>query len=445
MTISKGVCYQQCSDTVYLRNINTRMDYLLNLTVLDILEYYKTEQSDDIKRLCDYLETQYEITDRAAFEEDMGEFVSFLKQEKILTGEQDKDLTEVQALAEEKCLAVQQLFSAGLELTYRCNEKCLHCYIDDGNAVKEKPELSLAEYKRIIDELRELGCIRILLTGGEVCIRKDFISIADYAVKAGMLVDIYTNGTEMTEEQFDLLCAMKINSISFSLYSGEPDVHDKITQVPGSFEKTLRRMMMFKCAGVDVFIKAVVMQQNLPSLESLYRLGERLHISVMPSVTIIDSHLGKAADHCRLTSYHDYYQAMVMERRFAKKPPKQRERSLDECICMGGQTSISIDPYGGVHPCIAFRETAGSVRELPLREIWENSTFLKNLRKIRFRDIKAPCTKCAFINECALCIGDCYSEISGEICPHKENCIAARAIQDSLDIIAEGGERDEGK
>ena len=79
-----------------------------------------------------------------------------------------------------------------LELTYRCVEKCVHCYIDDAKPFCAKDELTLDDYKNFLRQAREMGCVKVLLTGGEVLLRKDFCDIAEFAVAQGFIVDIYT-------------------------------------------------------------------------------------------------------------------------------------------------------------------------------------------------------------------------------------------------------------
>lgn len=77
------------------------------------------------------------------------------------------------------------------------------------------------------------------------------------------MVDIYTNGLYVDDGMMDRLISLRPNSISFSFYGGKAEDHDAVTGVPGSFEKSLRTMMTCKCAGIDTFIKTVVIKQNV--------------------------------------------------------------------------------------------------------------------------------------------------------------------------------------
>ena len=140
---------------------------------------------------------------------------------------------------QEECRRKHLLWSAGLELTYRCNERCRHCYLDIHEEQTPSRELSKNEWLKVVDQLARMGCMKVLVTGGEPTIHPAFLSICERIIKRGMLCDVYTNGLAISEDIFNSLCKLPLNSISVSLYSGSRKFHDKITGVPGSFQKTL--------------------------------------------------------------------------------------------------------------------------------------------------------------------------------------------------------------
>ncbi len=89
--------------------------------------------------------------------------------------------------------------SGSLDLTFRCNNRCVHCYVNrplDDNGEKEK-ELNYADICRILDHLAQEGCLWLLITGGEPLVREDFEDIYLYAKKKGFLITLFTNGTSV--------------------------------------------------------------------------------------------------------------------------------------------------------------------------------------------------------------------------------------------------------
>lgn len=428
MRLSDGVYFFECDDMVYLRNVNDGHDYSFNAIVYDILQFIKENPGCTEESLCNHLAQIYEVSELAEFYQDIHFFLEELEHNRLI---QREKVHQEQASVTEKIqrayVRAGKIYSVGLELTYRCSEKCIHCYVDDNCAQMPQPELSFEEYKDILHQLKEMGCISLLLTGGEVCLRKDLVDIARYAVELGFLVDVYTNGISMTDEQFDVLCALKPNSVSFSLYSGDPKVHDAITQIPGSFEKTMKRILMFKCAGVDTYIKTVVIRQNLDTLEKLFKLGKRIHIDVVPATSISDTHLGQSAQRFRLDTPELRKKALDIIGKYGAGFDENIQRDVNAVPCKSGIIGLSIDPYGGVHPCLSFTKSLGSVRETSIKDIWENNEFLKVLRAFRFRDLSAECEDCKYHNHCTVCIGAAYEASGGKLCPSCDSCDWAKS------------------
>ena len=125
--------------------------------------------------------------------------------------------------------------SGSIELTQRCNNQCIHCYnnlsIGDQNARGE--ELTLGEYRRILDEIAAAGCLWLLLTGGEIFIRKDFLDIYTYARQKGFLITLFTNGTLIDHEVADQLAQLPPFSIEITIYGHSKQTYESITKIPG--------------------------------------------------------------------------------------------------------------------------------------------------------------------------------------------------------------------
>lgn len=189
---------------------------------------------------------------------------------------------------------------------------------------------------------------------------------------------------------------------------------------------------MFKCAGVDTFIKTVVIRQNLDTLEGLFRLGERLNIAVNPATSISDTHLGKSAQAFRLDTPKLRKQALQILEKFGYQSAPSLLRDLDGSVCKAGVISLSIDPYGGVHPCLAFTTPIGNVRETPLRRIWQENEFLKTLRAFRFRDLTPRCGICSYRDHCAVCLGAAYEESGGRLGPGCDSCDWAKSSYEAV-------------
>ena len=450
INIVPGVSYHLFNDDVYVHSVDAQKDYIFTGIVFDILDYCENHKGCSVDDIYSRMSELYKVDDKEELRSDIQEFIGELINEKILCSSEspygeEKTSDEINRELMNSFADEHKLFSLALELTYRCPEKCIHCYIDDfseGCSVPSEKELSTDEWKSVLKQARDMGCIYVLLTGGEVLFRKDFCDIAEYAVSLGLVVNVYTTGLGLTDEVFDRLCAMKVNSVSFSLYSGVASVHDAITKVPGSFEKTLKAMLMFRSAGVNTFMKSVAMRQNLDTLYSLYELGRRLHIQVSVNPAVSPGHREKRPCVCSLGDISLYKKFFSIYARYsssfeeALNNVEEEERKyaalLDTPPCAAGRSSLSVDPFGYLHPCIGILESCGSIREDNLQNLW-NKVGSMEYRKNFIRSKLTPeCSSCEYIYFCDVCIGDLLQENSGGSFDCGETLIRARARAENM-------------
>lgn len=426
LSLKKTVKYRSYGEQVYLRNIASRKDYLFNETVFDILEIIRTTPDCTEEILLNSLAEMYAVEDHDAFQADIMSFLEELLREGIVSDDsaQDKDqAAHVEELIQEHCRKEHRLYSVCLELTYRCNERCIHCYVDDQTYQKE---LGFDQYKELLDELAEMGCMYLLLTGGELTLRPDFLQIAEYASEKGFLVDIYTNGYHVTEDMIRRMIALAPNSISFSFYGGDAQSHDAITCIPGSFEKSLKTMMIFKCAGIDTFIKSIALKQNYDSIEKLYRLGEMLDITVAVAKVVLPSHTGeKIASDYKLGTEQQQKGLLDLEQIYRGKEVVERGWKPGMPFCSAGAYAVSIDPYGNVTPCNALKIPLGNILSQPIQEIWDHSI---ELMKANVPDgyLKKECESCEYLPFCNICLGMVIGP-DGERIADDQTCLMAKA------------------
>ena len=105
--------------------------------------------------------------------------------------------------------------SGSMEITFKCNLRCVHCYIPDYSG---RGEMTTDEITRILSEAADEGCVWMLLTGGEVLCRADFDEIYRHAKRQGFLLTLFSNGTLVDERVADLLAEYPPLGIEFTLY-----------------------------------------------------------------------------------------------------------------------------------------------------------------------------------------------------------------------------------
>lgn len=157
-----------------------------------------------------------------------------------------------------------------IELTERCNNNCIHCYINkpEDDPVSLKRELSSSEIFHILNEAASLGCMNVRFTGGEPLLRSDFEQIYLHARKLGMLVEIFTNATPLTPQLVELFARIPPRrKIVVSVYGISKNVYEKVTRVSGSHEAAFRGLNQLLKKNIPTIINTPILSQNKHEME----------------------------------------------------------------------------------------------------------------------------------------------------------------------------------
>jgi MoaA/NifB/PqqE/SkfB family radical SAM enzyme len=116
----------------------------------------------------------------------------------------------------------------------------------------------------------------LTLSGGEVFIRRDFLPIVAHARSRGLSVTVFTTGTLLTPETATRLADLHPLSVEVSIYSAQPEVHDRVTRIPGSHARSLRALRLLKERDVIIVIKSPLMSLNSEEYYGIVALAEEL-------------------------------------------------------------------------------------------------------------------------------------------------------------------------
>ncbi len=151
-----------------------------------------------------------------------------------------------------------------IELTERCNNNCIHCYVNkpanDSNA--KKKEFSTDQLKKLFKEAVSLGCIDLKLTGGEPLLRKDFEELYIFARKLGLKVTIFTNASLITPRLAKLFSRIPpLENIAVTMYGMKKKTHEAITRAR-TFEATKRGIKNLLDNKVPFIVRTLIFPQN---------------------------------------------------------------------------------------------------------------------------------------------------------------------------------------
>lgn len=301
--------------------------------------------------------------------------------------------------------------SGTIELTSRCNLACVHCFInhpaDDPQALAN--ELTTAEWKNILDQIADEGCLWLLLTGGEPFIRPDFLDIYDHAKQKGFILTLFTNGTALTPRIADHLAECPPHEMEISLYSLNRETYEQITRVPGSFDQCMRGIDLLLQRKLPLTLKTPVLTLNQSDIPKIQRYADGLGLDFRfdPSLNFrLDSN--PAPGQFRITP--EQVVAMDLEdskrtdewHEFCRKyvtPPPDPDLLYQ---CGAGMTTFHIDSSGRLSACLMARQPSYDLRQGTFHDGWHE--FLMAVRSQKYSR-QTPCRSCELMSLCGQCPG----------------------------------------
>lgn len=321
---------------------------------------------------------------------------------------------------------------ATIEVTWQCNLHCIHCDMEPPK--KDEKELSTEEIKEILRQLAEEGSLFLTLTGGEPLLREDLWEILEYAKTLKFIPKIITNGTQMTDEYADKIKTIGLSSVDISIYGVTAEVHDGITGMPGSFEKTKEAIRLLRERDVKINLLTVLMKDNFFQLQELKQSAEDLGAEHSISPLIFPKRDGsKEPFKFKINDQQlkEYLKDRLPYDEYASVQDLEKPAG---CLphCNLGRLNLVVDAYGSVFPCIARTGVAGNFREESVRKIWRESEELKIIRSITDKDLKA-CNPCEYKSICNRCPALAYAENGSYTGPSSEACRMSKLIMEEFD------------
>lgn len=306
--------------------------------------------------------------------------------------------------------------NVSVELTRRCPLDCLHCYnnLPMNDAAARSQELTFEEHCRLLDELVDAGCLWLTYTGGEIFARRDFLDIYTEAKKRGFLVTLFTNGTMITPRIADHLAEWRPFSIEITLYGATKETYEALTQIPGSYIKSMNGIRLLLERKLPLKLKTVPTSINKHEVYEMKRMAEEeFHVEfkfdplVNPRIDCSQSPLAVrlSAEEVVALDYFDpkrkkEYQRLLDDERAAAATNTENPDANHRYFCGGGNNGCAIDPTGLMTICVISHQQGYDIRQGSFREGWEGR-LLEIRNQERTRETK--CDRCQIRTLCAMC------------------------------------------
>jgi radical SAM protein with 4Fe4S-binding SPASM domain len=296
--------------------------------------------------------------------------------------------------------------NAHLDLTYRCNERCGHCYVEQTGT----GELTTGEVGGILEQLAEAGTLFLAISGGEPLLREDFFEVVEAARRLSFDVRLKTNGLLIWPEEARRLRALRVHEVHVSIYSHRAEAHDRITGVRGSLERSLGAIRLMRELGQKVIVNHLVMRgaerdhREVKALAGHLGAGFRIDPTITPRMNGDDTNLALNVGRDELVEIVRSPDYVTSVEEYCAPPAPADAKTLDGAGCSAGFTHCYIAPNGDVYPCVQFPLLCGSLRRQSFAEIWRDSPQFKELRATRNRDLPV-CSECSHLSMCSRCPG----------------------------------------
>jgi len=302
-----------------------------------------------------------------------------------------------------------QLTNLHIEITSKCNERCVHCYIPHDNKVSHiEPDL----FYDVLKQCKNMRLLHLTLSGGEPMLHKNFCDFLRKCKEHDFSVNVLSNLTLLNDEIIKEMKTNPLLGVQVSLYSMNSNIHDEITQMIGSFKKTKNAILKLIENDIPLQISCPILKQNRNCYEDVIKWANKNNIYVGDDYGIIARYNHTTQNlSCRLSFKEikevidskvandaKYLEQMELEAK------NKKNIASNDFVCSVCHSSICIADNGNVYPCAGWQDyIVGNVIETSLNDIWDNSEKVQYLRGLRKQNFP-KCIQCPDKEFCTMCM-----------------------------------------
>ena len=304
--------------------------------------------------------------------------------------------------------------------TFRCQNNCIHCY---AGGPHETSELSMAQWKEVIDKLSSIGVFILTFTGGEPTLREDLPELLLYAQNKGMVTGLISNGRRLKDKAYvETLEKAGLDFVQVTLESHKPDVHDLMTASSGSWVETVAGIRNVVNSKIYVTTNSTLSKYNAAEFLVTVDFIKQLDVAAFGCNSLIYSGKANAVSEEFALTFDDLNELLPKIRvkaqqlglKFLWYTPTQYCRfdpiqaGLGVKSCTAALINMCIAPNGDVYPCQSYFESLGNILSDKWSKIWNHPVA----KKIRNRGyVEEKCRDCAQLQVCG---GGCPLELQNQ-------------------------------
>ena len=323
-----------------------------------------------------------------------------------------------------------KIISTTIELTTKCNFRCVHCYLGE-----DKNQPIYIDKDIVIDfliEVKKRGCIYLVFTGGEPLMHPQFIEIYKKAFEIGFIITLFTNGTTLTNDHYELFKKYKPFMVEISLYGIDEKSYKEFTMTKGSYDKVIDTINNLKKMNINIRFKTMLLKNNISYITDMEKFAEnygcefRWDAYIIPTINndlspIMNCLLDEDEIVSNIT--HNKILSTIIENKLKNR--NQLENKLHPCG--SGKNAFFLDASCNLTPCVMVRDWKYNIKDKNFDKAFE--------KMLEFADCEMPenykCRGCENISFCRYCPSKFKLE-TGDIQPIERYCRIAQKIKNAI-------------
>lgn len=326
-----------------------------------------------------------------------------------------------------------------LELSSICNFSCPFCYVRQTpeEILKEgKSVLRFSYWKRVLDQLFEMGVLYVGFTGGECMLHPDFIDIYEYAAQHGFFISLISNGSCLTDSILNTLTKYPPINISITVYGASKQTYQRICGKGEYYTKVKANLQRLSDAGIPFSVQMTVSRDNVKDIAKVYELCKQLNVRFGCTDTLIAcQRCTEETQAINSVSDDEYRNMMRLLYRIDNKgetpapmqiPPQISNSGI---TCSAGRSSAFINHEGMMLLCVSYQEMSISTFEHTLKECWKEVVKAADL----IPHIE-ECNGCIHGSHCIHCFGAHYYDTGDFTTPSPKLCFKRKHPEEAARI-----------
>ena len=282
-----------------------------------------------------------------------------------------------------------------IDLTDACTERCVHCYVP-----QEQHYLRFESVVKVLREFRKQQGLTVQLSGGECLLYPQFAQVCRLCRKLDLNFIVLSNLTLCDEKIIEVLKETDPQFVNVSLYSMVPEEHDAITQIHGSWQKTMAAIDACQKADIHIRLAAPLLKANQHAYPALRKFAKERHVHLIPDYEIIPMYNRNCSNLCHACTPQEMESVFKTDEHFWNCD-MANHRLPDDRVCVIGER-LFLNAKGQYYGCSAMNEfVIGDATRDSVDDVW-NSDMMRWLRGLKNRDFP-KCACCEHRPFCKVC------------------------------------------